>query len=121
MRSSWPLWRGLPLVCLAAMACSHHRATAHELLTALSNTGLHAQQVAELEPRAEWVGGELGVDLMLDYEQPYLAVRFTSADLARAYCQGGQGGVTYGVWCLEPKVPQFRQDTWNKVNELRTR
>jgi hypothetical protein len=112
----------LAAVCLvlASVAPScRGRATPDELCAALTSKSLHVEKRGELEPKSEWVGGELGLDLMLDYEEPYLAVRFTASDLAHAYCQEGQGGVPWGVWCLEPLAHPFRPATWNKVNELR--
>ena len=107
------------LILACAAAACRGRSTADELVAALTSKGLHVDKREELAPRPEWVGGELGLDLMLDYEEPYVAVRFTAADLARGYCQEGQGGVPWGVWCLEPTARPFRPETWNKVNELR--
>ncbi len=107
------------LLVASGSACSRQRATPDELVASLTSQGLHVEKRAELEPKSEWVGGELGLDLVLDYEEPYLAVRFTASDLARGYCQEGQGGVPFGVWCLEPTARPFKPEIWAKVNQLR--
>jgi plasmid stability protein len=104
------------LVCVAAC---HHRATADELAASLTAEGLHVDKQAEYEPKPDWVGAELGVDLVLDYEEPYQAIRFTSADLSRNHCQEGRGGIPIGAWCLEPQSSSPRRDVWHKVDALR--
>jgi hypothetical protein len=106
---------------IVACACSPHRVSSAELVTALEGTGLHVEKRADVEAKPEWVGAEVGVDLVLDYEETYRGVRFASANFARGYCQEGQAGVPVGCWCLEPVGHSPKQDVWNKVNLLRTR
>jgi hypothetical protein len=114
----------VPALCavgiLSLLACSQHRASTDELVAALTSKGVHVEKKDDLSLRSEWVGAELGVSLVLDYEENYRAVRFTSADLARGHCQEEQGGVPFGTWCLEPLSRSTRQETWQKVALLRT-
>jgi hypothetical protein len=109
------------VVALFLTACTRHTSSPAELVAALTSTGLHVEEKAEVPPREEWVGAEMGVDLVLDYEEAYTAVRFPSADLARTYCQGGQQAVQFGSWCIEPHAHPPREETWKKVATLGTR
>ncbi len=104
-----------------AFACSPHQVSADEMMAALASKGLHVEKRADMEARPEWVGAERAVELVLDYEEPYRGVRFSSPDLARGQCQEGQGGVPFGTWCLEPLAPVPNHDIWGKVELLRTR
>ncbi len=107
------------LAVVVACSCARHPVTTDELVAALVSKGLHVDKTAEMEPKAEWVGAELEADLVLDYEDSYRGVRFSSADLARGHCQEGQHGVPFGAWCLEPVATSPRVETWNKVDLLR--
>jgi len=109
------------LSVIAACACSRPRASPDELAAALTGQGLHVEKKAELDPKPEWVGAELGVDLVLDYDEAYRGIRFSSIDLARGYCQEGPGGVLYRSWCVEPVATSPRHEVWSKVAQLRTR
>jgi hypothetical protein len=108
-------------VAILACACARHTSSPSELIDALTSTGLHVEKRAEVAPREEWVGAEMAVDLLLDYEEAYTAVRFPSADLARTYCQGGQQAVKFGSWCIEPHAHPPRMETWKKVETLGAR
>jgi len=105
---------------LLASACSRHPVSPDDLVSALAGQGLHVEKTAELETKSEWVGAEMGVSLVLDYDESYLGIRFPAADLARAHCQEGSSGVTFKTWCIEPVSSRPKPETWKKVSQVRT-
>jgi hypothetical protein len=107
------------LFVLAGTTACRQRTDPAGLVRLLEGQGVHVDQGAILEPQPEWVGAMMGMDLVLDYEDSYRAIRFQSVDLARAYCQGAPHGVHMDEWCIETSTTSPREDTWQKVIRLR--
>jgi hypothetical protein len=107
-------------VSLAIAACSAHRSTPEEVVLALKGQGLEVRVLDGGGDAPEWTGFEIRQHLVLDAYEEYAADRFTSADIARGYCETMKAGVRYGIWCIHPLSTAPKMETWTKVAALRT-
>ena len=109
------------ITLLLAPACGNARLSPAELAAALTEHGVNVQKKEVPETGETWPGSEMSVDLILDYDEPYKAVRFQSGDLARSYCQTNNMGVLFRSWCVYPVRRDASLHTWHKVDDLATK
>jgi len=111
------LARVLVLASLAASACTH-KLSPSELAADLTARGAHVETKEASGTVDACPGSELSVDLTIDYEEEYKAIRFPSPDLARACCLTMNMGVRHSGWCIYPGRAAPKMDTWHKVEAL---
>lgn len=105
------------LVAAAVVGCTGPK-TERDIIALLEGQGLAVvQRISNEENMYHW---ERRINLALDGEEGYSAIRFKAVPQADEYCRGQRNGVVIGYWCVST-WRDGRGPVWPKVKALGAR
>ena len=103
----------LALVLAAALFGCRHQSRADEIIAALGKQGLRVEKGLARPNEFAW---EMNMELILDGQRGYLAVRFESTSASQDYCRT-ERGVVVDYWCITTRHPPD-DPAWQKVQKI---
>lgn len=103
----------LAFAFVIALSSCRHQSRADEIIAALEKQGLRVEKGIARPNEFDW---DMNMELILDGQRGYLAVRFESTKGSQDYCRTNRG-VVVDYWCLTSRHPP-EDPAWQKVKKV---